>query len=117
MATTQEAVQISAIVPTLTVDDLQKSITFYEALGFVRALVHLDAGQRRRDREAGEECRHHAQVGAARHGVEEPRIRGQRPERFPTDRLLASIGVGRKRGQRSRLSQFPATMMCLDASP
>ena len=35
MATTQEAVQISAIVPTFTVDDLQKSITFYEALGFV----------------------------------------------------------------------------------
>ena len=34
MATTQEAVQISAIVPTLTVDDLQKSITFYERLGF-----------------------------------------------------------------------------------
>ena len=34
MATTQEATQISAIVPTLTVDDLQKSITFYEALGF-----------------------------------------------------------------------------------
>ena len=34
MATTQEAVQISAIVPTITVDDLQKSITFYEALGF-----------------------------------------------------------------------------------
>ncbi len=28
VATTQEAVQISAIVPTLTVDDLQKSITF-----------------------------------------------------------------------------------------
>jgi uncharacterized glyoxalase superfamily protein PhnB len=27
-------VKISAIVPTLTVDDLQKSITFYEALGF-----------------------------------------------------------------------------------
>jgi uncharacterized glyoxalase superfamily protein PhnB len=27
-------VQINAIVPTLTVDDLQKSITFYEALGF-----------------------------------------------------------------------------------
>ena len=35
MATTQEAVQINAFVPTLTVDDLQKSITFYEALGFV----------------------------------------------------------------------------------
>ena len=34
MTTTQEAVQISAIVPTLTVDDLQKSIAFYEALGF-----------------------------------------------------------------------------------
>ena len=34
MATTQEAVQISGIVPSLTVDDLQKSITFYEALGF-----------------------------------------------------------------------------------
>ena len=34
MATTQEAVQISAIVPSLTVDDLQKSISFYEALGF-----------------------------------------------------------------------------------
>ena len=34
MTTTQELVQISAIVPTLTVDDLQKSITFYEALGF-----------------------------------------------------------------------------------
>jgi uncharacterized glyoxalase superfamily protein PhnB len=27
-------VQIRAIVPTLTVDDLQKSIAFYEALGF-----------------------------------------------------------------------------------
>src|SRR6476660_8932773 len=34
VATTQEAVQISAIVPTLTVDDLQKRITFYAALGF-----------------------------------------------------------------------------------
>ena len=34
MATPQEAVQISAIVPSLTVDDLQKSIAFYEALGF-----------------------------------------------------------------------------------
>ena len=35
MATTADAVQISAIIPTLTVDDLQKSIAFYEALGFV----------------------------------------------------------------------------------
>ena len=34
MATTQEALQISTIVPSLTVDDLLKSITFYEALGF-----------------------------------------------------------------------------------
>jgi uncharacterized glyoxalase superfamily protein PhnB len=34
VTTTQAAVQIGAIVPTLTVDDLQKSITFYEALGF-----------------------------------------------------------------------------------
>jgi len=32
--TTQEALQISTIVPSFTVDDLQKSITFYEALGF-----------------------------------------------------------------------------------
>jgi len=34
VATTQEALQIGAIVPSLTVDDLQQSITFYEALGF-----------------------------------------------------------------------------------
>ena len=34
MATTQDALQISAIVPNLTVDDLQKTISFYEALGF-----------------------------------------------------------------------------------
>ena len=34
MATTQEVTQISAFVPSLTVDDLQKSISFYEALGF-----------------------------------------------------------------------------------
>ena len=34
MATTQEALQISAIIPVITVDDLRKSITFYEALGF-----------------------------------------------------------------------------------
>jgi uncharacterized glyoxalase superfamily protein PhnB len=34
VATTQEAVQISSIIPTLTVDDLQKSIAFYQALGF-----------------------------------------------------------------------------------
>ena len=34
MATTQDALQISAIVPNFTVDDLQRSVTFYEALGF-----------------------------------------------------------------------------------
>jgi uncharacterized glyoxalase superfamily protein PhnB len=34
VATTQEALQISEIVPSFTVDDLPKSITFYEALGF-----------------------------------------------------------------------------------
>jgi uncharacterized glyoxalase superfamily protein PhnB len=34
VATTQEALQISTIVPSLTVDDLPKSITFYQALGF-----------------------------------------------------------------------------------
>ena len=34
MATTQEALQVTTIIPSLTVDDLTKSITFYEALGF-----------------------------------------------------------------------------------
>ena len=34
MATTQEALKISTIVPSFTVDDLPKSITFYQALGF-----------------------------------------------------------------------------------
>jgi len=34
VATTQEALQISTILPSITVDDLQKSITFYQALGF-----------------------------------------------------------------------------------
>ena len=34
VATSQHAVQIDAFIPTLTVDDLQKSIAFYEALGF-----------------------------------------------------------------------------------
>jgi hypothetical protein len=35
VAMTQDAVQISAIIPTLTVNDVQKSIAFYEALGFI----------------------------------------------------------------------------------
>ena len=35
MATAQETLQISSIVPNFTVDDLQKSIAFYEGLGFV----------------------------------------------------------------------------------
>ena len=34
MATTQEALQISTVAPSFTVDDLQESIRFYEALGF-----------------------------------------------------------------------------------
>jgi uncharacterized glyoxalase superfamily protein PhnB len=34
VAITQEALQVSTIVPSLTVDELQKSITFFEALGF-----------------------------------------------------------------------------------
>ena len=34
VATTHDVVKINAFVPTLTVDDLQKSISFYEALGF-----------------------------------------------------------------------------------
>ena len=34
MATTQDALQISTIIPSLTVDDLKKSIVFYETLGF-----------------------------------------------------------------------------------
>jgi uncharacterized glyoxalase superfamily protein PhnB len=34
VATTQEARQLGAIVPNFTVDDLQESIRFYEALGF-----------------------------------------------------------------------------------
>jgi uncharacterized glyoxalase superfamily protein PhnB len=42
VATTQEALQVTGIIPTLTVDDLQKSITFYETLGFT-------AGQRWED--------------------------------------------------------------------
>ena len=32
--TTQEALQIGSIMPNFTVDDLQRSIAFYEALGF-----------------------------------------------------------------------------------
>ena len=34
MATTQETLQLTGIAPSLTVDDLEKSIAFYEALGF-----------------------------------------------------------------------------------
>ena len=35
MATTQQTLQVTAITPIITVDDLQTSIAFYEALGFV----------------------------------------------------------------------------------
>ncbi len=34
MTTTQETLQATSVVPGLTVDDLQKSVTFYEGLGF-----------------------------------------------------------------------------------
>ena len=34
MATTQETLAVTTLVPSFTVDDLQKSITFYEGLGF-----------------------------------------------------------------------------------
>lgn len=34
MATTDTPLQANTILPSLTVDDLQKSITFYEGLGF-----------------------------------------------------------------------------------
>src|SRR5262245_10024279 len=34
VAITQEVLQVTGIVPSLTVDDLQRSITFYQALGF-----------------------------------------------------------------------------------
>ena len=34
MATTQEALQLTTVVPSFTADDLPKSIRFYEALGF-----------------------------------------------------------------------------------
>ena len=34
MATTQEALRVTSFTPSLTVDDLKKSIAFYEALGF-----------------------------------------------------------------------------------
>ena len=35
MAITHETFQISSMMPSFTVDDVQKSITFYEGLGFV----------------------------------------------------------------------------------
>ena len=34
MATAEEALHVSAFIPIFTVDDLQKSIAFYEGLGF-----------------------------------------------------------------------------------
>jgi len=45
VAITQEALQVSTIVPSLTVDDLQKSITFFEALGFAIDERWEDNGQ------------------------------------------------------------------------
>ena len=34
MATTHEALQVTSVIPSFTVDDLEKSIKFYEAFGF-----------------------------------------------------------------------------------
>lgn len=34
MAISQEALQVTSVIPTLTVDDIHRSITFYETLGF-----------------------------------------------------------------------------------
>ena len=34
MATTQETLEVRSIVPNFTVDDIRKSIAFYEGLGF-----------------------------------------------------------------------------------
>jgi hypothetical protein len=58
----------------------------------------------------GQERRHHPHVRPSRHGVEEPRVRGQRSEWFPADDLLGNIGVGRTRGQRRRRVTAPATL-------
>ena len=125
VATTQEALQVSSIVPSLTVDDLQKSITFYEALGFtveerwedngtllgvmVRAGkseigLNQDDWKKGRDRKKGigmrlfmsttqnvDEIAKRAKaagigsIGAARHRVENPGVRGHRPHRFRMD--------------------------------
>ncbi len=35
MATTQETLQIKTMMPSLTVDDVQQSLKFYEGLGFI----------------------------------------------------------------------------------
>jgi uncharacterized glyoxalase superfamily protein PhnB len=35
MATTHDGLQISSMMPSLTADDIQKSLVFYERLGFV----------------------------------------------------------------------------------
>lgn len=44
VATTNDAMPNSAFVPILTVDDLQKSISFYEALGFAISQRWEDKG-------------------------------------------------------------------------
>ena len=50
MATMQAALQISAIVASFTVDDLQKSMAFYEAHGFTVEERWEDNGTRLDDR-------------------------------------------------------------------
>ena len=84
MATTQEAVQISAIVPTLTVDDLQKSIT-------------LLRGARLRDRRA---------VGRQRDAARRDAARGQEPDRLEPGRL--EEGARPQEGNRRALVHLDA---------
>ena len=85
MATTQEALQVSTLVPSLTVDDLQKSMKFYEALGFVVEERWEDNGTLLGVMmRAGK-----SQIGrTARHRMEEPRIRGHRSDRLPADYFI-----------------------------
>jgi hypothetical protein len=50
-----------------------------------------------------------AQVGASRHGVEEPGVRGHRSQRFPADGLFGGLGVGRTRGHSARNAAIAST--------
>jgi catechol 2,3-dioxygenase-like lactoylglutathione lyase family enzyme len=69
VATTQEALQISTIVPMFTVDDLQKSITFYEALGFAVDERWEDSGKLL-GRLSGSECYRRSSTVISLHGIQ-----------------------------------------------